>query len=162
MDDQVTPADDIDVPDEKAQAAPEQADQATVLLSLEELIKNHIQSLDSLQDELKKHREMFADAFENSESYQQQEKKVKEASKDKAQAREQILKQPAMESLGQKIKDLNTELREKRSALSDYLLEFQRLSGLNEIEDHQGQVREIVNNAKLIKRSSREVPESQR
>lgn len=136
-------------------------DQTTVLLSLEELIKNHIQSLDKLSDEVKKHREMFADAFVNSEAYRESEKKVKEASKDKAQAREQILKQPAMMSLGQKIKDLNLDLKEKKGALSDYLLEYQRMTGMNEIEGHDGQIREIINNAKLIKRSSREIAQSQ-
>lgn len=135
--------------------------QATVLLSLEEMIKHHIASIDKLSDEVKKHRQMFADAFENSEAYREAEKKVKEASKDKGTTREQILKQPAMQSLGSKIKDLNTDLKEKKGALSDYLLEFQRLSGLNEIEDLEGQVREIINNAKLIKRTSREVPNSQ-
>ncbi len=136
-------------------------DQATVLLSLEELIKNHIQSLEKLQDELKKHREMFADAFENSEVYREHEKRVKEVTKEKSQAREQILKQPAMQSLAQKIKDFNTELKEKKGALSDYLLEYQRMSGANEIEGHDGKLRDIVNNAKLVKRSSRETPESQ-
>ena len=136
-------------------------DQATVLLSLEELIKNHIQSLDKLQDDLKKHRQMFSDAFENSESYRELEKQVKEANKQKSQAREQIIKQPAMQSLAQKIKDFNTDLKEKKSALSDYLLEYQRMSGATEIEGHDGQVREIINNAKLIKRSSREIAQSQ-
>lgn len=137
------------------------SDQATVLLSLEELIKNHIQSLEKLQDELKKHREMFSDAFANSEVYQELEKKAKEASKEKNTTRENILKQPAMQNLAQKIKDFNTELKEKKGALSDYLLEYQRMTGATEIEGHDGQVRDIVNNAKLVKRSSREVAQSQ-
>ena len=65
--------------------------QATVLLSLEELIKNHIASIDTLRDELKKHREMFADSFVNNETYREHEAKVKEANKAKSQARENIL-----------------------------------------------------------------------
>ncbi len=134
--------------------------QATVLLSLEEMIKHHIASIDKLSEEVKVQKQMFADAFENSEAYREAEKKIKESSKDKGNVREQILKQPAMQSLGSKIKDINTDLKEKKGALSDYLLEYQRLSGLNEIEDLEGQVREIVNNAKLIKRTSREVPQS--
>lgn len=137
-------------------------DQATVLLSLEEMIKHHIASIDKLTEDVKVQKQMFADAFENSEAYREAEKKIKESSKDKGSVREQILKQPAMQSLGSKIKDLNTDLKEKKGALSDYLLEFQRISGLNEIEDLEGQIREIVNNAKLIKRTSREVPNSQR
>ena len=66
-----------------------------------------------------------------------------------------------MQSLAQKIKDFNTDLKEKKTALSDYLLEYQRMSGATEIEGHDGQIREIINNAKLIKRSSREVAQSQ-
>jgi len=66
-----------------------------------------------------------------------------------------------MQSLAQKIKDFNTDLKEKKAALSDYLLEYQRMSGATEIEGHDGKVRDIVNNAKLIKRSSREVANSE-
>ena len=137
------------------------ADQATVLLSLEELIKNHIQSLDKLRDELKTHREMFSDAFENNETYRENTAKVKEANKVKSQTREQIIKQPAMQSLGEKIKTLSSDLKEKQGALSDYLLEYQRMTGATEIEGYDGEMREIINNAKLIKRSSREVAQSQ-
>ena len=147
---------------EEAVTVDSEANQATVLLSLEELIKNHIQSIDKLRDEVKKHREMFADAFEGNETYRENEAKVKEANKVKSTTREQILHQPAMQTLGAKIKEMSTDLKEKQTALSDYLLEYQRMAGVNEIEGHDGEMREIINNAKLIKRSSREVAQSQR
>jgi len=46
-------------------------------------------------------------------------------------------------------------LKDLQNALSDYLREYQRLSGSNEIEGDDGEVREIVYVAKLVKRTSR-------
>jgi hypothetical protein len=148
--------------DALAEQGSSEENQATVLLSLEELIKNHIASIDTLKDELKKHREMFADSFINNETYRENEAQVKEANKKKSQTREQILNQPAMRDLGAKIKSLSSDLRERQSAISDYLLEYQRMSGATEIEGHDGEMREIINSAKLIKRASKEIAQSKR
>lgn len=130
--------------------------QATVLLSLEEMIKNHIASLDRLQIDLKKQQEMFTDTFINSEAYRENDKKVKEANKVKATTKDSILQQPAVIQLSAHIKDMRQDIKERRTALSDYLREYQRLTGANEIEDHEGQLRDIVNTAKLVKRSAKQ------
>ncbi len=135
---------------------------ATVLLSLEELVKNNLGSIDTLTEEIKQRKQMFVDGFENNPTYREVENKVKEANKQKGVVREQILNTPEMRSLAQKIKDMSVELREKKSSISEYLLEYQRLSGSNEIEDLNGEMRDIVNSAKAIKRSSREVAASKR
>lgn len=127
-----------------------------VLLSLEELVKNYIDSIEKLTDELKKHRQMFVDGFDNNPTYREIEEKVKTEDKKRLELRQQILNQPAMRELAQKIKDMGTELREKKASLSDYLLEYQRLANTNEIEGKDGQIREIINSAKAVKRSSRE------
>lgn len=133
---------------------------ATVLLSLEELVKNNLSSIDTLTEELKQRKQMFVDGFENNPTYREVEDKVKEANKQKGAVREQILNTPEMRGLAQKIKDMSVELREKKSSISEYLLEYQRLSGSNEIEDLNGEMRDIVNSAKAVKRSSREVAAS--
>lgn len=133
---------------------------ATVLLSLEELVKNNLSSIDTLTEELKQRKQVFVDGFENNPTYREVEDKVKEVNKQKASLREQILNTPEMRGLAQKIKDMSAELREKKSSISEYLLEYQRLSGSNEIEDLNGEMRDIVNSAKAIKRSSREVAAS--
>ena len=128
---------------------------AAILLNLEEMIKNYIQSLDKLKEEKKKLAEMFEDSFVNNPVYRENAEKAKEAAKVKATTRQQIASQPSVIAIGQKVKGLSSDLRERQIALSDYLLEYQRLSGANEIEDAEGQMREIINSAKLIKRTAK-------
>lgn len=140
---------------ESSVSSNESSDQATILLSLEQLIKNHIASIDKLKEEAKKHKQMLEDAFMNDAVYQEHLKLSKEAVKVKSATRAQILKQPANVMLSNKIKNMTTELKDKQYALSDYLLEYQRMTGVNEIEGEDGEVREIVNTAKVVKKASK-------
>lgn len=130
----------------------EGSDQATVLLSLENLIKNNIASIDKLREETRKHKQMLEDSFMTDAVYQEHLKLAKEAAKVKSATRAQILKMPQNVQLSNKIKNMTTELKDKQYALSDYLLEYQRMTGVNEIEGEDGEVREIVNTAKVVKR----------
>ncbi len=137
---------------ESKKSASSDSDQATILLSLESLIKSHIASIDRNKIELKKQKEMLEDSYNNDPVYQEHAKAAKEAAKVKSQTRLQITKQSANVQLNNKIRSLSSEVKEKQSALSDYLLEYQRMTGVNEIEGEDGEVREIVNVAKLIKK----------
>lgn len=137
------------------QTLSDDASQATILVNLGELIKTHIQSLDRMRDELKEQKRMLEDTFINSEAYRDHAEKAKEATKIKSQTRQQILQQPGVALISQKIKGLSQEIKEKRMALSDYLLEYQRMAGVNEVEGYDGEVREIVNEAKLVKKISK-------
>ncbi len=128
---------------------------ATVLLSLEELIKNNITALDQIQTELKKLRQQFEDSFVNDVTYKEHTDKVKEAQKVKAQTKYQLAQQPAVRQLADKVKTLSAELKERKTSLSDYLLEYQRMSGATEIEGNNGELHQIVHEAKLVKRTSR-------
>lgn len=130
-------------------------DQATVLLNLESLIKNHIISIDRLQSELKKHREMLEDAFSNDPTYKEHNEKVKEATKVRNGTKAEILKQPSVFAVSQKVRQCSSELKEIKSALSDYLKEYQRLAGVNEIEGDNGEIHEIVTTHKVVKRNSK-------
>ncbi|HSD98576.1 MAG TPA: hypothetical protein VLB73_02665 [Patescibacteria group bacterium] len=140
---------------EETSATQSDSDQATVLLSLENLIKNHIASIDKLKDEVKKQRQMLEDSFMNDAVYQEHLRLAKEAIKVKSATRLQITSQPQNIMLSNKIKSMTTELKDKQFALSDYLLEYQRLTGINEIEGEDGELREIVNTAKVVKRASK-------
>lgn len=128
---------------------------ADMLINLESMIKTHISAISRLQEELKKHREMLDDIFTNDPTYQEHDKKAKEASKVKQSTRQEILKRPQVATLSEKVKGFRNELKETKDALSDYLREFQRMSGVNEIEDEGGELHEIVFVAKLVKRGSR-------
>ena len=127
---------------------------AELLGNLESSIKEHIASIDTSKTELKKLKEMLSDMFSNDSTYQEHDKAVKEASKIRTKTKLELLKQPAAAQLNNKIKELSSDLKDFQNALSDYLREYQRLSGSNEIEGDDGEVREIVYVARLVKRSS--------
>jgi seryl-tRNA synthetase len=128
---------------------------AQVVLDLERLIKSNIAAMDKGKAERKKLKEMLESALENDETYRIHNEKAKEAAKTKAQTKFQIMQQSANKTLIDKIKAITIEIREADAALSDYLREYERLSGSNEIETDDGVVREIVYVAKLVKKSSR-------
>lgn len=125
-----------------------------ILLNMEGLIKGHISTIDQLSEEAKKLKDMLDDIFSNDPTYEEHDKLAKEAAKVKQNTKQQILKQPQAADLDKKIKDLRTDIKENQASLSDYLQEYARMAGVNEIEGEDGEVREIVYTAKLIKKSS--------
>lgn len=128
---------------------------STVLTSLESLIKQHISLVASNKEELGKVREMIASALANDQTYKLHDEEAKKAAKVKAATKSELMKTPVNKILVDKSTELTTEIKEADSALSEYLREFARLTGSNEFETDDGEVREIVFVAKLVKRSSR-------
>lgn len=128
---------------------------ATVLLELEATIKNHISLIDKNKAELKKQREMLESALLNDETYRNHSEEAKITAKTKALTKYQIMQLPANKILADKVRELASQTRELNTALSDYLREYMRMSGTNEIETDEGEVREIVYVAKLVKKASR-------
>lgn len=128
-------------------------DQATALLSLEELIKNHIEAIDKLKLEVKTQREMYEDSFNSNPTYREHDEKVKDVSKGKNSVRQEISKQPAVASLAQKIKDMRFDMNEQSKTLSDLLQDYIEQTGATSIETRDGKVLEIVRTSKLVKRS---------
>lgn len=128
---------------------------AEVLIELETTIKNYITDIDRKKAEIKKEREMLESALQNDETYRLHTEEAKKAAKIKSQTKYQIMQLPANKQLAEKVKDLAVEIKEADGALSDYLREFQRLSGSTEIETNEGEVREIVYVAKLVKKNSK-------
>lgn len=127
--------------------------QATVLVSLEEMIKKYITRLDALKIEVKKQKEMYDDSFINNPTYLENTEKAKIAAKDLQVTKKNIASQPAVIQIALKLKSTRDEVKEIDQSLSDYLQEYQRLSGANEIEGEDGKMRDIVNSAKLVLRS---------
>lgn len=145
------------VSEESAVASENSAeDNSTIITSLDELIKSHISSIDRLQEEQKKLRDMLADGLNSDAAFKEVMDKVKEVNKAKAQARGQIMDRPGIIEVANKLKSLNAEVKEKQMSLSDYLLEYQRLTGANQIEGTDGDIREIIHLAKLVKKGNKE------
>ena len=135
-------------------ATPDLTSDSTVLTSLDELIKATVASMDRLRIELKKHKEMLEDGYANDPVYHENDEQAKAAAKKKNETKQNILKQPAMQTIANKAKTLAAELKEKQFSLSDYLLEYQRLSGANQIEVGNGEILEIVNTAKVVRKTA--------
>ena len=127
---------------------------AVLLEKIEEMIKTHISQIDTLTEDVKKHKEMMDDIFKNDEVFQEHDKVAKEANRIKSKTKSEIMKRPNVADLAIKLKALKSEKMELSEGLSDYLREYQRLSGSNEIEGEDGEVREIVYVAKLVKKSA--------
>ena len=96
---------------------------------------------------------MINDAFEGDAVYREHAEKVKEAARVKTATKQQIMKQPAVAALVEKIKDLKFEVKESQTVLSDYLNQYQKSTGATSIELGDGEIMEIVSVTKLVKRS---------
>lgn len=124
-------------------------DDAKMLLRLEEMIKNNRKIIIKTREELSELRQMLKDTFESDAVYMEQNEDVKKATKIRSATKAQILKKADVATLAQKVKVLLSELKESTDGLSDYLREYQRVSGLNTLEDENGEVLEIIYVAKL-------------
>lgn len=126
------------------------------LITVTNLIQNYIAQIDRSSKELAANKQMLQDAFLNDPTYREHDEKVKEAVKVRSATKSQILKQATLAELAEKIKDIAATVKDARQSLSDYLQEFARITGAREIEDSDGELREIVYTAKLIKSGSKD------
>lgn len=127
--------------------------EALILLNIEGLIKSNISKLDKLSDELKKQNEMIQSVLDNDPTYKEHSEKAKEAARVKGNTKKEILKRPEVSHVVQKANELKSEIKEIKESQSSYLSEYQRLSGSTEIETEDGQVRQIIYVAKLVRRA---------
>jgi hypothetical protein len=131
----------------------EDGSKATILINLESMIKTNLGAISRLQEEVKKHKGLLDDIFNNDPTYKQHTDQAKEAARIKSATKMQILKQPQAADLSQKLKTMQSELKEMQGSLSDYLQQFAQMSGLTEIEGDDGEIRQIIYVAKLIKKT---------
>ena len=140
-------------PQDQTQIAPNQ--KVKDLFTLENLIKTHISHIESVRVELAKHSEMLTDILNNDTVYKEIADQIKEMNKKKMDAKQNILKVPSNASLNQKVKDMKQEVKELKQALSGYLQQYQKIADTDQIESEDGEVRQIVFDARLIKISGR-------
>ncbi len=128
---------------------------ADTVLELESMIKSNLATLDRNRVELKKLKEMLESALLNDEPYRLAAEKAKETAKEKGKAKLNVMQNSATKQIADKVKDMTQENKELAAAQSEYLREYARLSGTNEIEGDDGEVREIIYVAKLVKKAKR-------
>jgi len=125
------------------------------LFTLENLIKTHVSHIESVRVELAKHSEMLTDIMNNDTVFKEIADQIKEMNKKKMDAKQNILKVPSNASLNQKIKDMKQEVKELKTALSGYLQQYQKIADTDQIESEDGEVRQIIFDARLVKISGK-------
>ena len=127
--------------------------EAETLYTVEAAIRERISKLNEVREKMKELNEMVKSYLENDKEYVEASKAAKEAGARKSSIKQELMSRPDAKGLPDKIEDARDEKRELEESLSYYLAEFQRLSGTNEFEDENGELKQIVYVAKLVRRS---------
>ncbi len=117
------------------------------------LINSHVSHLDELKKQSKKLKDMLDSLYQNDSTYQMHDAAVKEAVKVRNATKKQIQKLPQAADLVNRINDLKDQMKEYSDNLSDYLKQYAATTGSTTIESSDGEVRQIVYIAKLVKKS---------
>lgn len=129
-------------------------DDVMSLLDIQDAINSRLKRLQNLKEDIRPHKEMLDSIFANDEDYAQKNEIAKKASKDKGEAKKRVLRQPQAAELNAKIEEIKEEGRELQESLSYYLREYQRVTGANEFESDDGELRQIVYIAKLVRKTN--------
>jgi len=121
-------------------------------LNLESLIKSYVAKIDLAEKELREKNQMLKDAFESDAVYKEHADKAEEANRIKSATKQQILKQPNLAELNERIKDIKFDVNEQQAVLTDYLSQYQQQTGANQIEVGDGEVMDIITVVKLSRR----------
>lgn len=123
---------------------------AITLINIESLINSHDSRLKTLTDEMRTQKQMLNDLLENDNEYVEAAKESTKFAKMKTLAKKKVMAKPEAKMVVEKLGDLQSQLKELRVALSDYLAQFVTLSGTNQIEMSDGVLRQIIYTAKLV------------
>lgn len=135
---------------DKVKSMPDQ-NQVQNLLNIESLINTASVRLDEISRQIHEQKSMIDALLENNPEFQEIEKETKKQAKLKNSAKQNVLNAPEAKSTLDKLKENQTQAKELKIALSDYLAQYVALSGTNQIEGPDGVVRQIIYTAKLVK-----------
>lgn len=122
------------------------------LLAIEDLIKGYLSDIAAVREKLKAHKEMLKSAIEGDKDYSIVAEKQSAVKKEVAKVKEVLVKNSSIISTQLKVNELNTELRDAQSALSDYLNQYIQLTQSSEFIGPDGEVLHIERKARLVKR----------
>lgn len=122
----------------------------STLTNLTTLINGHIAGLEREKENLGKLSEMLNDILANDPAYKEASDKAKEVTKEKTKAKANVLAQTHPHDVAFKIKDSRIEIKQLSLELSNFLTEYQKITGSNEFEGEDGEMRQIVTTAKIV------------
>ena len=124
---------------------------ALSIMQIENMINTQIAEIDKTRDDVKMLKSSFDDAFKNDAKYREFDEKVKEVAKLKKTYVDAMKKDPSIQKAEQDFINRRDELKDLQLGLSDYLKEYNRVSGMSQFETQDGQVLKIVQTFKLVK-----------
>ena len=124
---------------------------ADPMLQTDAVIKRYLKQIRELGNQLREKAGQFKDSFQNDAEFHSVDKEVKEVQRKLKQAKERVTNLQASRQAAQEIKDLREDLKNAKEILSTYLQKYVTETGLNTIEDDEGEVLKIVPVYKLEK-----------
>ncbi len=125
--------------------------QVANLLNIENLINSSTARFDVLDKEYQEQKSMLDSILDSDVEYQEAAQEAKKLAKIKTIAKQKVMARPEAANLVDKIRDSQMQIKELKTAMSDYLAQFVILSGTNQIEGPDGVLRQIIYSAKLVK-----------
>ena len=125
--------------------------QAINLLNIESLINTSTARFDALDREYHEQKSMLDSILDSDDEYQEIAQEAQKQAKLKTIAKQKVMARPESSVLVEKIKDAQIQIKELKTAMSDYLAQYVTLSGTNQIEGPDGVLRQIIYTAKLVK-----------
>ncbi len=131
------------------------AQTAMSLLEVEAVINRFLGDLEKLKETMKSQKEMYNASFENDAQYAEKNEEMKKLKKEVAVIKQRIVKQPEVVVINNRMNELKEEMKDAQEGLMGYLEQYQTISGTNQFMTENGEVIEIVNVLKLVRKSSR-------
>ena len=128
----------------------------STLLEIEKAVKMKITALERLKEEAKPIREMLESTLEANLEYAEVLAAASEAAKKKSAKKKELLNNEGGKKIVQKLNELKAAIKENQESLSYFLQEYSRLTGAKEIEGEDGELRQIVYVARLVRKTKLE------
>lgn len=125
--------------------------QVSTLLNIESLINSSTARFDVLQKEFQEQKSQLDSILDSDIEYQEVATEAKKQAKLKTIAKQKVMVRPEASHIVEKMKDAQIQIKELKTAMSDYLAQYVTISGTNQIEGPDGVLRQIIYSAKLVK-----------
>lgn len=125
--------------------------QVSNLLNIESLINASTARFDTLQKEFQEQKSQLDSILDSDVEYQEVAQEAQKQAKLKTIAKQKVMARTEAAQVVEKMKDAHIQLKELKTAMSDYLAQYVTLSGTNQIEGPDGVLRQIIYTAKLVK-----------
>ncbi len=117
---------------------------AFALSALENVIRQRLGIIEKSQLEMSELGQQLKDIMANSEEYYKADKVAKEAMKVKKQVKATIMGTQEARTLQGKFDESREMLKDQEQSLSDMLLEYYETMHVKEIDDHEGNQRDLI------------------